>query len=212
MHVAVTDIPAGQFEEYYTIDNGRKVYKVVLDFFDFVTVYKLKRNANGTYTNGKKILDIQESENNKRLGFRTMGAKQFRGTQYAPLGKFPGETVIVKTSDGQYIYIGHKVYSFKPIDNEVLLINNFYNHYSKSGISYPYYIGDKYTYFFRENMAVPNDLLGVKQYRGEDTYDVPEKDPYRMFYGEGISDSLKNEINASTRPFEINIIDNGLSA
>ena len=184
------------------MDNNRKIYEISespsVDKIQFTDVYKLTMDNNGKYTRGKRILHI-----------KVMGAKygynKLVKNLYGPTDKKLGNCFLFYKGNGRYIYVGHKIYSFKSTE-DIGIWSSFYCPIAKTGRIYPYCIGEKYTYFFRENVAVPNTALGLKY--GEGLDDI-RKDPYNMFYGGAASWLEKKIINFSKKEFKIKIIDNG---
>ncbi len=189
-------------KKYFTMDNNKKIYEIVDDFHGtgYKDVYKLNMDANGKYTRGKRVLHIKPTNT-------TYGYNKLDNKLYEPTDKELGNFMIISKGNGIYLYIGHKIYTFRTINNEDLLFSNAFGPINKEGISYPYLISKNYTYFFRESVAVPNNVLGVKYAEG---FDDIRKDPYNMFYGNAASWLEKKRINFSKKDLKIRIIDDGL--
>ncbi len=187
---------------YFTMDNNRKIYEIVDDFHGtgYKDIYKLNMDTNGKYSRGKRILHI-------KLTHTKFGHNKLYNKLYEPTDKELGNFMIINKGNNEYIYIGHKIYTFRPIDNDNISSATMFGPISKEGISYPYLISKEYTYFFRETIAVPNTKLGLKSDEGIN--DI-RKDPYTMFYGNAASWLEKKLINFSKKKFKIKIIDNGL--
>jgi hypothetical protein len=190
---------------FYTMDNNRKIYEISqspnVDKIRFTDVYKLTMDNNGKYTRGKRILHI------KVMGVK-YGHNKLVENLYGPTDKKLGNCFLFNKGNGTYIYVGHKIYSFKS-KGDIGIWSSFYCPIAKTGRIYPYCIGEKYTYFFRENMVVSNIVLGVKA--GGDIPDI-RKDAYNMFYGDAAGWAQKKLIDFSKKAFEIKIIDNGLES
>ncbi len=186
---------------YHTMDNNRKIYEIYDDFYGtgYKDVYKLNMDANGRVSRGKRVLRIKP--NSTSYGYNKLEDKL-----YGPTDKELGNFFIYKKANNEYVYVGHKIYAFRSINNEKLIMSDTYGPISKDGTSYPYLITNNYTYFFREHVAVPNIVLGVKRYEG---FEIG-KDPYNLFYGDAAGWIRKKAINTATKEFKIKIIDDGL--
>jgi hypothetical protein len=186
---------------YFTMDNNRKIYEIVDDFHGtgYKDIYKLNMDANNKYSRGKRVLHIKAP--GTKFGYNKLYNKL-----YEPTDKTLGNFMIISKGNGVYLYVGHKIFTFRAINNDDISFADMFGPISKEGVSYPYLISKNYTYFFRENVAVPNTALGIKY--GEGLDDI-RKDPYNMFYGGAASWLEKKIINFSKKEFKIKMIDNG---
>lgn len=115
-----------------------------------------------TYPVSKKVLDIAYSDifigDNK---LKTLN-------NYDPEHKHVGNSILVRTSENQYIFIGHEIYSFKTRMGDT--IKQLQSGVGNSDVPYPYAIADEYTYFLLDKQTLPNNVLNLKY------------DAYRQFY------------------------------
>lgn len=107
----------------------------------------------------------------------------------APKGMYPGNSILIQTGNGKYIYSGHEVYSLETRDGEE--IKAYYSPVGNSAVPYPYAVGENFTYFMLDKETVPNELLDLK------------KDGYGQFYGHTIEDEdLRKKIESSKKHFK----------
>lgn len=87
-----------------------------------------------------------------------IGDNDLECERFAPKGKFPGNTILIKESSGRYTFIGHEIYSFTPLDGDV--IETYYSPVkSDKRQSRPYAVGQKYVYFMLNKEAVPIEKI-----------------------------------------------------
>ena len=153
---------------YYTQDNGRRPFKVVIKgkelsiygcnnaalkelgwyqyaYYDFITKYKVS-----------KILIGKDPE-------------QIEG-DYS--NKYPGSSIIAEIGKNKYVFIGESVYEFETESP----ITMFRSPIGNSDVPYPFAQDSEYTYLMIE---------GVKL-RNSDLRDVSKPfDPYSRYYGQG---------------------------
>lgn len=104
-------------------------------------------------------------------------------------GKFPGNSILIQTGPGHYIYSGDEIYSFETRDGEE--IKKYYSPVGPSAVPYPYAVGENYTYFMLDRQTVPNELLDLTA------------DGYSQFYGHSIKDKeLEKRIESSKKRFK----------
>ena len=84
-----------------------------------------------------------------------------KATGVSPKGKYPGNSILIKSGEGKYIYSGDQVYRFETIGGED--IKEYYSPVGNSEVAYPYAVGEKHTYFMLDNEALGNDILDLKK-------------------------------------------------
>lgn len=135
-----------------------------------------------SYTRDKKVVDTPY----KKL---FIGDNYLKDKTAAPKGMYPGNSILIQTGKGKYIFAGHEIYSFETRDNED--IKEYYSPVGNSAVPYPYAVGENYTYFMLDRETIPNELLNLKD------------DAYGQFYGHTIKDEdLKKKIESSKKKFK----------
>lgn len=82
-----------------------------------------------------------------------------------PKGGFAGNTILViEESSGRYIFIGPEIYSFTPLNGDV--IETYYSPVDNDRGTYPYAVGKKYVYFMKRKEAVAIEHINL----AEDAY------------------------------------------
>lgn len=71
----------------------------------------------------------------------------------------PGNSILVKDSSGLYTFIGHKIYSFTPIEGDTIV--KYYSHISGGCNPYPYAVGEKYIYFMLPAKTLPVEKVDL---------------------------------------------------
>lgn len=177
---------------YTILDNGSEPFVADVSSSK-VEIYRQKfieKNGVETYERDKKVVDtpykkIFIGDNDLRLTMKESGA--------APKGMYPGNSILIKTGNGKYIYAGHEIYSFETKDGEE--IKTYYSPVGNSAVPYPYAVGENYTYFMLDKETIPNKLLDLN------------KDAYPQFYGHTIKDEdLKKKIESSKKKFKNKMI------
>lgn len=177
---------------YTMLDNGSDPFVADVSSSK-VEIYRQTFKEDGgieTYERDKKIVDtsykkIFIGDNDLKLTMKETG--------YAPKGMYPGNSILIQTGSGKYIYSGHEIYSLETNDGEE--IKAYYSPVGNSAVPYPYAIGENYTYFMLDKETVPNGLLDLK------------KDAYGQFYGHTIKDEeLRKKIESSKKKFKTKII------
>ncbi len=172
-------------QTYKILDNGSEPFAVDV-FSNHIEVYKQLYNNNNSYTRDKKILVTPF----KKI---FIGDNNLKDKAAARKGMYPGNSILICTGKGKYIYIGNKIYSFETRDNED--IKEYYSPVGNSVVPYPYAVGENYTYFMLDEETISNELLNLKQ------------DAYGQFYGHTIKDeTLKRDIESSKNKFKHKII------
>jgi hypothetical protein len=170
---------------YTMLDNGSDPFVADVSSSRVEIYRQTFKDTNGVeeYIRDKKIVDtpykkIFIGDNDLRLGGGV-----------APKGMYPGNSILIQTGKGKYIYAGHEVYSFETHDDED--IKSYYSPVGNSAVPYPYAVGEKYTYFMLDKETLPNELLNLKE------------DAYGQFYGHTIKDEeLKKKIESSKKKFK----------
>jgi hypothetical protein len=174
---------------YTMLDNGSEPF--VADVSPSrIEIYKqIYKDDDGVeeYVRDKKVLDTQY----KKIFIGDNDLKPEYGI--APKGMYPGNSILIQTRPGKYIYSGHEIYSLETKDGEE--IKKYYSPVGNSHVPYPYAVGENYTYFMLDKETVPNELLNLKE------------DAYGQFYGHTIKDEdLKKKIESSKKKFKTKII------
>eukprot|EP01124_Arcella_intermedia_P033303 TRINITY_DN7950_c0_g1_i1.p1 TRINITY_DN7950_c0_g1~~TRINITY_DN7950_c0_g1_i1.p1 ORF type:complete len:158 (+),score=13.89 TRINITY_DN7950_c0_g1_i1:74-547(+) len=85
-----------------------------------------------------------------------------------PSGPYPGNTLLVQTSDNKYTYVGESIYVFRVEDGDQIV--EYHSPVGNSDVPYPYAIGKVNTYFMLDREWISNKSLNLK------------KDGYDQFY------------------------------
>jgi hypothetical protein len=177
---------------YTMLDNGSDPFVADVSS-SHIEIYRQTFKDNGgveEYIRDKKVLDTPYKklfigDNDLRLTMKESGA--------APKGMYPGNSILIQTGKGKYIYAGHEIYSFETRDNEE--IKAYYSPVGNSAVPYPYAIGEKNTYFMLDKETIPNELLNLRE------------DAYPQFYGHTIkNEELKKKIESSKKKFKSKMI------
>ena len=174
---------------YTMLDNGAEPF--VADVSpSHVEIYRQTYKDNDGvegYIRDKKVVDTPY----KKIFIGDNDLKPERGL--APKGMWPGNSILIQTGPGKYIYSGHEIYSLETKDGEE--IKKYYSPVGNSHVPYPYAVGENYTYFMLDKETVPNELLNLKE------------DAYGQFYGHTIKDEdLKKKIESSKKKFKTKMI------
>lgn len=174
---------------YTMLDNGSDPF--VADVSSSrVEIYRQTFKEEGdveSYIRDKKIVDTPY----KKIFIGDNDLKLKDGE--APKGMYPGNSILIQTGNGKYIYSGHEVYSLETRDGEE--IKAYYSPVGNSAVPYPYAVGENFTYFMLDKEIVPNELLDLK------------KDAYGQFYGHTIKDEdQKKKIESSKKKFKTKMI------
>jgi len=173
---------------YTMLDNGSKPF--IADVFPSrIEIYRQTFKTDGgveEYVRDKKIVDTPY----KRL---FIGDNDLKESSYAKKGEYPGNSILIQTTPGKYIYAGHEIYSFETKDNEE--IKTYFSPVGNSAVPYPYAIGEQNTYFMLDKQTVPNYLLNLKE------------DGYGQFYGHTIkNEDLNKKIESSKKKYKTKMI------
>ncbi len=110
-----------------------------------------------------------------------IGDNNLKEPRAAPKGKYPGNSILVRISADNYIYIGSEIYGFKSPDT----IKEYYSPVGNSHVPYPYAVGDKYVYFMLDRIAVPKEQIDLT------------KDAYAQFYQSDMCTPKKRNMSPS---------------
>lgn len=153
---------------YYIHDNGGRPFRVEVNGKN-VSVYMNMdtfKKINGTFQ------DVSRPE--KHL-FDVVAEKVFIGKK-SPKGGYDGlkpkeaegNSILLHLGE-KYMFIGEKIYEFKPMKGDS--IKKFYSNIGNSDVPYPYAIGEKYVYILlSDHMAVEKSFFDMKD------------DIYQQFY------------------------------
>ena len=125
-------ISLGQYKKYYTIDNGSKKYKIIINdkyiyIFSFPDYETL----------------IYEIKNYKNI-FIGKNTKKYR--IYDNL--FTGSSILVEIKKNEYIFIGNKIMKF----NTQEPIIEFHSIMGNNSVVYPFALTNNYAYLIYENV------------------------------------------------------------
>jgi hypothetical protein len=181
---ARTTVKKKGVKTYTMLDNGSDPF--VADVSPSrVEIYRQTFKEEGgveTYTRDKKVLDTPY----KKL---FVGDNDLREEYSEPKGKYPGNSILIQTGHGKYIFAGHEIYSLETAGGEA--IKAYYSPVGNSAVPYPYAIGETHTYFMLDKETLPNELLNLKE------------DAYPQYYGHTINDDdLKKKIEKAKKKFK----------
>jgi len=154
---------------YETHDNGSRPFNVEIQGKN-VSVYK---NMDGFELVDGEMIYIPKPP--KHL-FRIKADELFIGKKsphggYAGLqpSKATGNSILLKIGSN-YMFIGHEIYEFSPIDGDSIIA--YYSDIGNSDVPYPYAIGKTHIYIMLNRVAVEKSYFDMKQ------------DIYEQFYYE----------------------------
>lgn len=134
---------------YETHDNGGRPFRV--------TVRGTKVSVVKTETPEKPLLDFTVK-------------KTFVGKK-SPTGGYDGLTpkeaegnsLLFQVSGGKYVFIGHEIFSFSPVEGDT--IQEFYSNIGHSDVPYPYAIGKTHIYLMliQDKFAVEKSFFDMKK-------------------------------------------------
>ena len=131
-------------KKYYTLDNGAKSF-LVEDYDKSVIIYKM----NDLET--KKLKEIKYKE----IYFGKVPPKIInQGYVYKK-----GNSILLHINNNKYMLIGNTILLFTTINKEKII--KFISPIGNSEVSYPYAIGENYTYLFIEKIAIENSALDL---------------------------------------------------
>lgn len=159
---------------YHIHDNGARPFSVVV----YAPQKKLEVYVNdepvpGEYVRGKLVYETSYSD--LFIGDNTLPHPM---AEY-PKGAAKGNTFLVHVSGSKYVHIGSVIYSFETRDGEKIV--HYYSPVGGNDVPYPYAVGEHYTYFLLDYVAVPNEVLDLK------------KDGYTQYYGHPFQGQKREE-------------------
>ena len=173
-------------KSYKMLDNGGEPFVADVSPSQ-IEIYRQNYQENTeSYNRDKKIVDTSY----KKI---FIGDNLLKDKAAAPKGMYPGNSLLIQTGKGKYIYSGHEIYSFETRDDEE--IKEYYSPVGNSHVPYPYAVGENFTYFMLDKETIPNDLLNLKE------------DAYGQFYGHTIKDKdISKKIEESKKTFKTKMI------
>lgn len=102
------------------------------------------------YMLGRKILSLDAEK--VWIGDNDSRVDQALVPHYSPKGMFPGNSILLRRSDGSYLYIGSEIYSFETPQGDA--IQMYYSPVGNSDVPYPYAVGETHVYFMVEKKKV----------------------------------------------------------
>lgn len=173
-------------KSYKMLDNGSEPFVVDVSPSQIEIYRQTYQENSDSYIRDKKVFDTAY----KKI---FIGDNLLKDKDVAPKGRYPGNSILIQTAPGKYIYSGHEIYSFETKDGEE--IKEYYSPVGNSHVPYPYAVGENYTYFMLDKETVPNELLDLK------------KDAYGQFYGHTIKDNeMQKKIEESKKKFKTKMI------
>lgn len=174
---------------YTMLDNGSDPFVADVGTSK-VEIYRQKfveKDGIETYERDKKVVDTPY----KKIFIGDNDLRLNNGVE--PKGMYPGNSILIKTGTGKYIYAGDQIYSFETRNGEE--IEKYYSPVGNSAVPYPYAVGENYTYFMLDKETLPNELLDLK------------KDGYGQFYGHTLeNEELRRKIESSKKKFKSKLI------
>lgn len=161
-------------KQYEILDNGGTSFiATVMPSSSQVKIQKMEYDSeNDEQRVGNTVLNMEYE------GI-FIGDNDLECNAYAEKGKMPGNSILIKESDGKYISVGWNICSFKTIDNESIV--SYYSGVGNSWVPYPYAVGEKYVYFMLEGRAMSRNLLDINRDCYEQFYAMKEQ-PSQPFH------------------------------
>lgn len=116
-------------------------------------VYKTKLVEETGYQRAAKILTTKY----ERI---FAGDNLMKDPDYENIGRFRGNSILLKISDTSYVYVGDCVFSFEPVDEDTIM--KYYSPVGNNDVPYPYAVGKKYVYFMWDKSYYPVELFDLK--------------------------------------------------
>lgn len=167
---------------YTIIDNGSEPF--VVDVYPSKVEVFRQSFIDHSYVRDKKVLDATYQN-------IFIGDNDLKDNASAPKGKYKGNSILLLSRPGHYLYIGHEIYSFETKDKEV--ITSYFSPVGNSDVPYPYAVGEHHTYFMLDKEMVPTEYVDVK------------KDGYAQFYGY-IDTGKKDAIESSKKKYKFKML------
>ncbi len=165
-----------------------KIYKTLDNYNNPFTVIVKGKSAKVLITEtSKRLLNVKF--NNIFIGDNDL---KINIAGVAPKGDFPGNSILIETGKGKYIYVGDQVYSFSTGSEKIVA---YFSPVGNNQVPYPYAVGEKNTYFLLDKQIIPNELLDLTE------------DAYPQYYGFTIKDEgMKEVIMKAKRDFKVKMI------
>ena len=123
-----------------------------------VVVYKTKvvdeSARHWEYERGNKVLTTPY----ERI---FVGDNLLKDPNYAELGWAKGNSLLLQISNKRYVYVGDCVFSFEPVDGDVIV--KYYSPVGNNDVPYPYAVGKKYVYLMWDKSYYPVELFDLKK-------------------------------------------------
>lgn len=141
---------------YYAHDNGGRPFKVSIDEKK-VEVYKKGPGDDEEDTIYSKLI---KSFTAKEIHIgKSSGKTKCCDHTARQANQFNGNSILLHTSDKEYVYIGHEIIKFQILDEFVA----YYSPVGNNDVPYPLVLGDTYVYFILDHLYVKRDLFPAKQ-------------------------------------------------
>lgn len=157
---------------YLTHDNGGRPFCVFINK-NYVDVYKIPENVHMTDSDYKKLSKYYYTEKvfhcvpiKTYVGKSSGGPACDHSIKDAKL--FVGNSILVKISEYDYVYIGTEIFRFKAKNDEIIA---YYSPIGNSDVAYPVAVGKNFVYFMLDNVRVAKSLF-PKNYKFEEAYDL----------------------------------------
>lgn len=153
----------GKPKNIYEINDNASFPFVVFDYGGYVDIYN--NHFNETTNRGelhKKIMNVKYEQ--IFIGDNDLNDPYWNFKR----GVAKGNTILLQTDKGNYMFIGKGILTFSTIDGDT--IRKFYSPIGGNYDSFPYAIGDKYVY-----------LLNDKKYASVTEFDI-KKDVCKQYY------------------------------
>lgn len=178
-------------KSYIINDHFRGVFKVFV-YPEYIEIFTLKENPEYSKNTDNEDNMYQIDKKVLKTNYTNIfiGDNYLEDKFYGKKGLYAGNSIIIQTGIGKYIYVGPEIYSFETQNDDEIV--KYYSPVGSLFIPYHIYaVGKKYTYFMEDRQSIPNELLDLK------------KDAYGQFYGYTIKDNaLKRKINSSKKKFK----------
>jgi hypothetical protein len=146
----------GKYKKYYTLDNGSKKYKVIINDKN---IYIFSNNEI------QQIQQIQIKLSKIKQIFIGKNTKKYSIYN----GLFSGSSILVEIKKNNYIFIGTKIIEFNTLEP----IIEFHSIMDNSSVIYPFALTNNYAYLILENVYLKRDFDDKNPY--EIYYDFKKK-------------------------------------
>jgi hypothetical protein len=147
---------APRITQYMIHDNGGRPF-IVDDTKSEknAVVYKTKYIEEGdTYEKTTKVLTTSY----ERI---FVGDNLMKDPHYEEVGWARGNSLLLQISEKKYVHVGDCVFSFEPVDEDVIL--KYYSPVGNNDVPYPYAVGKKYVYFMWDKSYYPVEFFDLKK-------------------------------------------------